>query len=59
MAELKVGEKAPDFTLPTGDGGELSLEKSKIRRSSSIFTPRTTPPVVPRKRALSEKISNP
>ena len=29
MAELRVGSKAPDFTLATGDGKEISLVKKK------------------------------
>ena len=40
MAELKVGEKAPDFTLPTGDGGKLSLKKLKGKKVILYFYPK-------------------
>lgn len=40
MAELKVGEKAPEFTLPTGDGGEISLSDLKGKRVVLYFYPK-------------------
>ncbi len=40
MAELKVGEKAPDFTLPTGEGGKLSLKKLKGKKVILYFYPK-------------------
>jgi peroxiredoxin Q/BCP len=40
MAELKVGEKAPDFTLPTGDGGKLSLKNLKGKKVILYFYPK-------------------
>jgi len=40
MAELKVGSKAPDFTLPTGDGGKLSLKDLKGRKVVLYFYPK-------------------
>ncbi len=40
MAELKVGSKAPDFTLPTGDGGELSLKELGGKNVVLYFYPK-------------------
>ncbi len=40
MAELKVGEKAPDFTLPIRDDGELSLKKLKDKKVILYFYPK-------------------
>ena len=40
MAELKVGSKAPDFTLPTGDGGHLSLKEFKGKKVVLYFYPK-------------------
>ena len=35
---LKVGKKAPDFTLPSADGGELSLHDFARRKLLLVFT---------------------
>jgi peroxiredoxin Q/BCP len=40
MADLKVGSKAPDFTLPTGDGGQLSLKELKGKKVILYFYPK-------------------
>lgn len=40
MAELKVGSKAPDFTLPTGDGAQLSLKEFKGKKVVLYFYPK-------------------
>jgi len=40
MAELKVGDKAPDFELPTGDGGTLSLKEMKGKKVILYFYPK-------------------
>lgn len=40
MAELKVGAKAPDFELPTGDGGMLSLGGLKGKKVVLFFYPK-------------------
>jgi peroxiredoxin Q/BCP len=40
MAELHVGEKAPDFTLPTGDGGSVSLKDLKGSTVILYFYPK-------------------
>ncbi|MBI4535143.1 MAG: thioredoxin-dependent thiol peroxidase [Ignavibacteriae bacterium] len=40
MAEIKVGTKAPHFTLPTGDGKELSLEDLKGKKVVLYFYPK-------------------
>lgn len=40
MAELNVGTKAPDFTLPTGDGKELSLSDFKGKKVVMYFYPK-------------------
>jgi peroxiredoxin Q/BCP len=40
MADLKVGSKAPDFTLPTGDGGQLSLKDLKGKKVILYFYPK-------------------
>lgn len=40
MAELKVGVKAPDFTLPTGAGNELSLSDFKGKKVALYFYPK-------------------
>ncbi|MBM2840846.1 MAG: bacterioferritin comigratory protein [Bacteroidetes bacterium] len=37
MAELKVGDKAPDFTLPTGAGERLSLKDMKGKKVVLYF----------------------
>ncbi|MFN0157990.1 MAG: thioredoxin-dependent thiol peroxidase [Bacteroidota bacterium] len=40
MAELKVGQKAPAFKLPTGDGKILSLGDLKGKRVVLYFYPK-------------------
>lgn len=40
MAELKVGDKAPDFELPTGDGEALSLKEMKGKKVILYFYPK-------------------
>ena len=40
MADLKVGQKAADFTLPTRDHGELSLKKLKDKKVILYFYPK-------------------
>jgi peroxiredoxin Q/BCP len=40
MAALKPGVKAPDFELPTGDGGTLSLSDLKGKKVVLYFYPK-------------------
>ena len=40
MAELKVGARAPDFKLPTGDGTTLSLRDLKGKKVVLYFYPK-------------------
>jgi peroxiredoxin Q/BCP len=40
MAELKVGAKAPDFSLPTGDGKKVSLKDLKGKKVILYFYPK-------------------
>ncbi|PWE17303.1 thioredoxin-dependent thiol peroxidase [Marinicauda salina] len=44
MSELKPGDKAPDFTLPTDDGGEASLSALRGRTVVLYFYPRDDTP---------------
>ena len=44
MAALKVGDKAPDFSLPTGDGETLSLKDLKGTKVVLYFYPRDSTP---------------
>jgi peroxiredoxin Q/BCP len=37
---LKIGEKAPDFVLPSDEGEEVSLEKFKGKRVLIFFYPK-------------------
>jgi peroxiredoxin Q/BCP len=37
---LKIGDKAPDFTLPSDDGEEVSLEHFKGKRVLIFFYPK-------------------
>ena len=37
MAELKEGQKAPDFTLPSSDGGEVTLSEFKGKESVVLY----------------------
>ncbi len=40
MAALKRGAKAPDFTLPTGDGKELALSELRGKKVVLYFYPK-------------------
>ncbi len=40
MATIKVGDKAPDFVLPTGDGTSLSLRDLKGKKIVLYFYPK-------------------
>ncbi len=40
MAKLKVGDKAPGFSLPTGDGKRLSLKDLKGKKVVLYFYPK-------------------
>ncbi|MEK7251525.1 MAG: thioredoxin-dependent thiol peroxidase [Bacteroidota bacterium] len=40
MAQLKIGAKAPDFTLPTGDGNKLSFSDLKGKKVVLYFYPK-------------------
>jgi len=40
MAELRVGSKAPDFTLPSGDGKEISLKDFRGKKVILYFYPK-------------------
>jgi peroxiredoxin Q/BCP len=40
MAELQVGSKAPDFSLPTGDGGTIALKDLRGKTVILYFYPR-------------------
>lgn len=44
MAELKVGAKAPDFSLPTGDGKKVSLKDLKGKKVILYFYPKDNTP---------------
>ena len=44
MAELKVGDKAPEFTLPSSDGGEVSLKDLKGKSVVLYFYPKDDTP---------------
>ncbi|HPF77647.1 MAG TPA: thioredoxin-dependent thiol peroxidase [Alphaproteobacteria bacterium] len=44
MAELKTGSKAPDFTLPTDGGGEISLKQFKGQKVVLYFYPKDDTP---------------
>jgi peroxiredoxin Q/BCP len=37
---LKIGEKAPDFVLPSDEGEEVSLENLKGKRVLVFFYPK-------------------
>jgi peroxiredoxin Q/BCP len=37
---VKIGEKAPDFVLPSDEGEEVSLENFKGRRILIFFYPK-------------------
>lgn len=40
MTHLQVGDKAPDFSLPTGDGKEMSLKHLKGKKVVLYFYPK-------------------
>ena len=40
MAQLKIGDKAPEFDLPTGDGRKLSLKDLKGKKVVLYFYPK-------------------
>ena len=40
MAQLKIGDKAPEFDLPTGDGKKLSLKDLKGKKVVLYFYPK-------------------
>lgn len=44
MADLKIGQKAPDFTLPTDGGGTISLSKLKGQKVIVYFYPKDDTP---------------
>jgi peroxiredoxin Q/BCP len=44
MAELKVGSKAPDFTLENGEGEKVRLSQFKGRKVVLYFYPRDNTP---------------
>ncbi len=41
---LKIGDKAPDFTLKSDAGTEVSLEDFKGRRVALFFFPKASTP---------------
>ena len=41
---LKVGDKAPDFSLPSDSGSNVSLEDFKGKRVVLFFFPRANTP---------------
>lgn len=43
-AELKEGDKAPDFTIPADDGGEISMSKLKGKPVVLYFYPKDDTP---------------
>jgi len=44
MSELKIGDAAPDFTLPTDGNGEISLSKLKGQKVVIYFYPKDDTP---------------
>src|SRR5207247_9766277 len=40
MANLKIGDKAPEFTLPSGDGREISLKSLRGKKVVLYFYPK-------------------
>ncbi len=44
MQELKIGDAAPDFTLPTDGGGEITLSKFKGKKVVLYFYPKDDTP---------------
>ena len=44
MRELSIGDKAPDFSLPTGDGTTLSLKALRGERVVLYFYPKDDTP---------------
>ena len=54
MSELKVGDPAPEFTLPDETGKPVSLSDFKGKRVVLFFYPQaTTRPAAPRRPAAS------
>ena len=49
--ELTKGDKAPAFSLKNTNGEVVNLADFKGKKSSSIFIPKTTRQVAPKKRA--------
>ena len=41
---IEVGDKAPDFTLPTDNGGELTLSELKGKKVVLYFYPKDSTP---------------
>lgn len=44
MTALEIGQKAPDFTLPTDGGGEISLSEMKGKKVILYFYPKDNTP---------------
>lgn len=44
MSALNIGDKAPDFTLPTDGGGEITLSSFKGRKVIVYFYPKDSTP---------------
>lgn len=44
MSQLQVGDKAPDFTLPTDNDGEISLSQFKGQKVVLYFYPKDDTP---------------
>lgn len=44
MSELNIGDQAPDFTLPTDGGGEVSLSDYKGKKVVLYFYPKDNTP---------------
>jgi len=57
MQELKVGDPAPEFTLPDENGNPVSLADFRGKRVVLFFYPRDNTPGARRKRAASETSS--
>ncbi|GAA3134833.1 hypothetical protein GCM10020001_066820 [Nonomuraea salmonea] len=60
MTETKLapGDAAPEFALPTADGGTVSLDAYRGKRVILYFYPAAmTPPAAPSRRAISATTS--
>lgn len=56
MSELTAGQKAPDFTLPTDQGSEVSLQgllEESEKEPLFISIPRLPPRAVPLRLVIS------